>query len=118
MEFFKAIGYSINPQFTNDDAACLIISEEIYVMLVTEKMFATFTQKEIADATKVTESITAIAVDSREEVDQIVNRALAAGGTPYSQTDDLGWMYTRKFADLDGHQWEFFFMDISLIPTA
>lgn len=109
--FFSAIGFDFNPQFTNENATCMIISEHIFAMLLVENFFQTFTKKEIADATKTTEVVVALSFDSREEVDVLVDKALAAGGTAYNEPMDHGFMYQRAFQDLDGHQWELFWMD-------
>jgi uncharacterized protein len=115
-EFFEKLGFSFNPQFTNDQGACLIIGENIFAMLLTEPFFATFTKKEIADAKKTTEALIAIDAESRQSVDEMVKRAVEAGGSLYRNADDYGWMYSHSFADLDGHQWEIVYMDKSKIP--
>lgn len=109
--FFGALGFTFNAQFTDDNAACLVISEDIYAMLLKEEFFKTFTKKELVDATTATEAITALSAESRARVDELVALALAAGGTEYREPEDTGFMYGRGFADLDGHQWEFFWMD-------
>lgn len=117
MEFFKALGFSFNKDFTNEQGACLVISEgSIYAMLLTEPFFKGFTKKELCDAHTHTEVLIALSVDSRAEVDAMVSRALAAGGSLYREPDDHGWMYQHSFADLDGHQWEICFMDESQLP--
>ena len=110
VEFFTKVGYSFNPQFTDDNATCMVISDDIYVMLLVEPFFKTFTSKEIVDATKATEVLVALSCDSREEVDTLVDRALEAGGTQVGQQDH-GFMYNRSYADLDGHIWEILWMD-------
>lgn len=118
IDFFTSLGFEFNPQFTNEDGACMIINEGAsYAMLLTEPFFKTFIIKEIADATKTTEVLICISRDSKAEVEDTVNKALAAGGTLYSEPQDHGWMYQHAFADLDGHQWEVAFMDMSLLPT-
>jgi uncharacterized protein len=109
--FFKALGFSFNPQFTDETATCMVIGEDIYAMLLTHEKFATFTPKAIADATKTTEVLTALSVDSRAEVDRLVDAALAAGGTEARAPMDHGFMVDRAFNDLDGHIWEIFWMD-------
>lgn len=114
--FFKAIGFDHNPQFTDDTAACIVISDVIHVMVLTEPKFATFTPKEIADATKVTEVLNALACESREEVDDLVSRAVAAGGSKYNEPVDHGFMYQHGFQDPDGHIWELFCMDMNAFP--
>jgi predicted lactoylglutathione lyase len=111
MDFFTSLGFTFNAQFTNDQAACMVIGENIFAMLVTEAFFQTFTKKKIADAREVTECLNAISVESKEMVDEIMAKALASGGMTYRDVQDLGWMYSNGFEDLDGHQWEFFWMD-------
>jgi uncharacterized protein len=117
MDFFKALGWSFNMQFTDETAACLVISDDIYAMLLTHEKFKQFTPKEICDTSKATELLTALSFDSREEVDEMVKKAIAAGGTLYSEPKDYGFMYQHSFQDLDGHSWEIFYMDESAIPT-
>ncbi|GAB2786216.1 VOC family protein [Rhabdobacter roseus] len=117
IDFFTQLGFTFNPQFTDEHATCMILGENIFAMLLTEERFQDFTKKEIADATKTTEVLIALDVASREEVDELVNKAEAAGGLRYADPQDHGWMYLRSFADLDGHQWEIAFMDESAIPT-
>lgn len=116
-EFFGKLGFEFNPQFTDENAACMIIGENIFSMLLREDYFKTFTKKEIADSTKTTEVLIAIDVDSKEKVDEMVKKAVEAGGTLYSEPNDHGWMYYNCFADLDGHQWEIIYADESQIPT-
>jgi len=118
MEFFKKLGFTFNPQFTNDNAACMIVGENIYAMFLVEKYFKTFTKKEISDAKKTTEVLIAIDATSRQEVDEMVNKAVDAGGSIYREPQDHGWMYEHSFADLDGHQWEVAYMDVSKMPKA
>lgn len=116
--FFQALGYSFNPQFTNEDAACLVIDDNhIYAMLLTEASFKRFTNKELVDAKTANEVLTALSLESREEVDVIYNKVIAAGGKLHRK-EDLGFMYTKAIEDLDGHVWEFFHMDLSKFPTA
>jgi len=114
--FFTKLGFSFNPQFTDETATCMVVSENIFVMLLIESRFAGFTKKSVADATKTTEVLIALDAESREEVDRIVDAAVAAGGSLYREPADHGGMYERSFADLDGHQWEFAYMDMSLLP--
>ncbi|MBG6188975.1 VOC family protein [Flavobacterium sp. CAN_S2] len=116
IDFFTTLGFSFNPQFTDEHATCMIIGENIFVMLVTEQRFKDFTKKEICNAHKNTEVLIAIDVDSREKVDEMVKTAVDAGGSIYMEPQDHGWMYGHSFADLDGHQWEVFYMDESTIP--
>jgi uncharacterized protein len=117
-EFFGKLGFSFNPQFTDDKAACLVISDNIFAMLLTEPFFKTFTKKDIADARKSTEAIIALDAQSRQQVDEMVKKAVEAGGSIYRDAEDHGWMYGKSFADLDGHQWEILFMDEAAIPKS
>lgn len=110
-EFFTALGYAINPTFSNDDAACIVMNDSIYTMLLTEPFFKNFTAKPIADATATTETIVCLGVESRERVDELVDKALAAGGQAGPFSVDEGFMYGRSFSDLDGHSWEVMWMD-------
>lgn len=116
IEFFTKLGYTFNPQFTDDKATCMIISDHIYAMLLVEERFKDFTKKEIADASKTTEVIIALTADSREKVDEMINKAVNAGGTTPNPKQDYGWMYNHAFEDPDGHLWEIFWMDTSAIP--
>jgi predicted lactoylglutathione lyase len=115
VEFFTKLGYTFNPQFTNENATCMIISENIYAMLLVEKFFATFTPKKIIDAKTNVESLTALNCKSREAVNEIVEKALAAGGKKYNEPQDHGFMYQWGFEDLEGHIWEHFWMDPSFV---
>jgi predicted lactoylglutathione lyase len=115
--FFGKLGYKFNPQFTNEKATCMIIGENIFAMLLTESFFKTFTQKELCDSKKFTETIIALSQSSREEVDNLVNKAVKAGGTEPKDAQDHGWMYTRSFEDLDGHIWEILYMDEKGMPA-
>lgn len=117
MHFFTHLGFSFNPQFTDDKAACLVINNgSIYAMLITEPYFKTFTQKEISDAKKSTEVLIGLDASSRKQVDEYVRKAVEAGGSTYMDAQDHGWMYGHSFADPDGHQWEVLYMDESLLP--
>jgi predicted lactoylglutathione lyase len=116
--FFRALGYGFNPRFTDENAACLVIGENIYAMLLVEKFFKTFTKKEIADTTRSTEVITALAYESKAKVDEIAGLAFANGGSPSNEPYDLGWMYGKSFQDPDGHLWEAFWMDPAGPPPA
>jgi uncharacterized protein len=109
--FFEALGYSFNKQFTDENAACLQISENIYAMLLTEPFFKGFTKKQIADTSLVTEALIALSVDRREAVDELVDKAMAAGGSVANDPQDQGFMYSRSFQDPDGHTWEILFME-------
>ncbi|HEY1078338.1 MAG TPA: VOC family protein [Fontimonas sp.] len=115
MAFFKALGYSFNPQFTDDTAACMVISEDIYAMLLTHAKFKSFIPNAIADARKTTQVLIALNFDSREEVAAMVAKAVAAGGNTYSEPQDHGFMLQHGFQDLDGHIWEIFWMDPSAV---
>lgn len=117
-EFFTKLGFTFNPQFTDENATCMIVGEDIFVMLLVEKFFKTFTKKEICDATKDTEVIVALSADSREKVDQMINKVIEAGGRESIEPQDHGWMYGRSFQDLNGHLWEIIYMDESVIKKA
>ena len=118
IDFFTKLGYSFNLQFTDEKATCMIISEDIYVMLLVEDFFKTFTKKDVADATKTSEVILCLSADSREKVDELVNKAIEAGGTAPNEKQDHGWMYQHGFQDLDGHLWEVAYMDESALNQA
>ena len=105
MAFFKALGYSHNPQFTDDTAACVVISETISVMLLTHAKFRQFTPKAICDTTQAVEVLFCLSCESRQEVDDLVAKAVAAGGATYDKAEDFGFMYTHSFVDPDGHGW-------------
>lgn len=111
MAFFKALGFSFNAQFTDETAACMVISDTIFAMLLTHAKFKDFTPKAIADATQTSEVLIALSRENREAVDKIVSDALAAGGTTYNEPQDHGFMYGHGFQDLDGHIWEVMWMD-------
>ncbi len=113
--FFAKLGYKFNPQFTDATAASMVISEDIYAMLLTEAKFKEFTRKEIADASKTTEVLTCLSEDSRAKVDGIVDIALKSGATEAGEPMDHGFMYSRSFNDLDGHIWEYLWMDPAAI---
>ncbi|MFI5527409.1 VOC family protein [Kitasatospora sp. NPDC051853] len=116
LAFFKEVGYEPNPQFTDETAACLVISESIFVMLLTEAKFKEFTKKELADTNTSTEVIVALSAESRAQVDQVADKAIAAGAGPANDPMDLGSMYSRSFHDLDGHMWEYVWMDENAEP--
>jgi uncharacterized protein len=115
IEFFTQLDFKFNPQFTDETAACMIVSEDIFVMLLTQDKFKTFTPKEICDATKSTEVLVCLSSESREKVDERVRKAVAAGGTTYNAPQDHGFMYGHGFQDLDGHIWEIIYMEPSAI---
>ena len=111
IDFFTHLGFTFNPQFTDDKATCMIIGENIFAMLLVEERFKDFTKKEISDAKKTTEVLIALDAENREGVDTMVRKAVEAGGSIYTDPMDYGWMYGHSFADLDGHQWEVLYMD-------
>ena len=113
VEFFTKLGFTFNPQFTDENATCMIVGKDIFVMLLVEKFFKTFTKKDISDTTKNTEAIVALSAQSREEVDQMMEKVLDAGGREARDPQDHGWMYGRSFEDINGHLWEIFYMDES-----
>jgi hypothetical protein len=113
IQFFTKLGFTFNPQFTNENATCMVIGKEIFVMLLVEKFFKTFTKKEICDTAKNTEVIVALSAESRQKVDQMVSKAVEAGGKETREPQDHGWMYGRSFQDIDGHLWEIIYMDES-----
>ena len=115
VEFFTKLGFRFNPQFTDDNATCMIVSDNIFVMLLVEKFFKTFTKKEICDAKKSTEVLIALSAESREKVDEMINKAIDAGGIESREPQDYGWMYGRSFEDIDGHLWEIIYMDESAL---
>ena len=115
VEFFTKLGFKFNPQFTDETATCMIVGEDNFVMLLTHEKFKAFTPKPISDATKSTEVIVALSAESRELVDGMVRKAVAAGGTTYNKPQDHGFMYGHGFQDLDGHIWEIFWMEPSAI---
>jgi predicted lactoylglutathione lyase len=104
--FFAELGFEFNPQFSDDNAACMIVDENIFVMLLVEERFRDFINDEIADATRTTEAITCLSAESREQIDETVAKAIAAGGKPWKPAMDEGPMYGGSFQDLDGHVWE------------
>ncbi|GGS01521.1 glyoxalase [Streptomyces humidus] len=116
-KFFTDLGYSINPQFSDDNAASVVISDTIVAMLLTKPFYSTFTKKEIADSATTSEVLIALSAQSREKVDELVDRALALGGSPSGETQDHGFMYGRSFDDLDGHTWEIVWMDPSAVQS-
>jgi predicted lactoylglutathione lyase len=117
MAFFTNLGFSFNPQFTDEKAGCMVISDSIFAMLLTENYFQTFTKKALSDAKSATEVLIALDANSKDEVQQIIAKAEQSGATIYSDPQDHGWMYVHSFADLDGHQWEFIYMDQSQLPN-
>jgi uncharacterized protein len=108
--FFKALGFSQNLQFSNDAGACIVVSDTIFIMLATHAQFRDFTPKAICDTSKAVEVLLNLSCESREEVDGLVAKALAAGGSTYDKPEDLGFMYSHSFVDPDGHGWGLFYM--------
>ena len=111
VDFFTSLGFGFNPQFTDEKATCMIVGEDIYVMLLVEQFFKTFTKKQIADASQSTEVILALSAGSRTEVDEMIRKAVEAGGVVPGEPQDQGWMYGQGFQDPDGHLWEVIYMD-------
>jgi uncharacterized protein len=116
--FWTALGFSFNPQFTDETATCLMLGETHSVMLLTHAKFQGFTPLPIGDAFKATQVLTALSLGSRDEVDALFASVVANGGKAFRPTEDLGFMYTRSFTDPDGHAWEPFYMDMSAFPGA
>jgi uncharacterized protein len=116
VEFFTGLGFTFNAQFTNEQATCMIVSEEAFVMLLVDSYFTTFLKKPISDRTQ-TEVLVAISAESRAEVDALVEKALASGATPAKEPQDHGFMCVRSFYDPDGHHWEVVWMDPSAVET-
>lgn len=113
IDFFTKLGFKFNPQFTDENATCMIIGDNMFAMLLVEKYFKTFTKKEISDTVKNTEVIVALSTESRANVDQMLNKVVEAGGKEHKEPQDLGFMYLRSFEDINGHIWEIFYMDES-----
>ncbi|MES2690407.1 MAG: VOC family protein [Bacteroidota bacterium] len=111
VDFFTKLGYTFNAQFTDENATCMIIDENIMVMLLVQPYFKSFIQKEVTDSSKSNEAIMALSVNSREEVDAIVAKAMGAGAGKHNDPQDHGFMYGHGFEDLDGHLWEVFWMN-------
>jgi uncharacterized protein len=115
MEFFTKLDFTFNHQFTDETAACMVVSEDIYVMLLTHEKFKMFTPKAICDATKSTEVLVCLSCESREHANDMVRKAVGGGGTTYNEPQDHGFMYGHGFQDLDGHMWEVIYMEPSAI---
>ncbi|WP_245735807.1 VOC family protein [Pedococcus cremeus] len=109
--FFQALGFAINDQFSDDKAACVALADNIFVMLLREPFFKTFLNGDVVDATRATEVLNCLSADSRQEVDDLVRKAVEAGGKPWKDTFSDGPMYGGSFQDLDGHVWEVMHMD-------
>jgi uncharacterized protein len=114
--FFTKLGFSYDPRFTDDNAACMIINEDAYVMFMSEARFQDFTKKQICDTTRQTEGIFCVSADSRAQVEQIVKTAVESGGSPAGDPQDHGFMFVWSFCDPDGHHWEVAYMDPSGLP--
>lgn len=110
MEFFSALGFAFNPQFTDDKAACMVLSDKAYVMLLSEPFFRSFTKNELCDTSRSTEALFALSCTSKSEVDELVRKAIDAGGRHAMDAKDHGFMYGWSFYDLDGHHWEVLWM--------
>lgn len=116
--FYEAIGATLNPQFTDETAACMVFSETIHVMLLTHPKYSQFTQKPIADAHATSEVLICVSADSRDDVDAMTEKAEKAGGKPdVGPKQDYGFMYGRSFDDLDGHHWEVMWMDMAAVQA-
>lgn len=116
--FFTALGFTFNPQFTDEKATCMIISEESFVMLLVEPFFKSFSRRDLCDTARNAEVITALSASSRDEVDGLIQKAIEHGANEHRKPEDHGWMYGRSFSDPDGHIWEIFHMDMNAIPQA
>jgi uncharacterized protein len=117
ISFFTNLGFSFNPQFTDDKAACMIISDTVFAMFLAETYFQTYTRKTISDAKSTTEVLLALERSSVDDVKSTIAKAVELGGKTYSDPQDHGWMYQHSFEDLDGHQWELVFLDAQQMPT-
>jgi predicted lactoylglutathione lyase len=115
--FWEGLGFSFNPQFTNENGACLVMGENLYAMLLTEPFYKGFITKAPADTTTTTEVLVAIALESRKAVEEMVEKALKSGGAAHKPPQDHGWMYGHSFQDPDGHVWEPMYADVSKLPS-
>ena len=111
VDFFTELGFTFDQRFTDESATCMVVSDQAFVMLLVKPRFRDFTKKALVDSTRQTEAILAVSADSREDVDDFADRALAAGGSPATDPMDMGFMYSRSFNDPDGHLWEVLWMD-------
>ncbi len=118
IDFFTKLGFTFNPQFTDETATCMIVSDDIFVMLLTHEKFKTFTPKPLCDATKNTEVLVCLSRESRAQVDEMVHKAVTAGGTTYNDPQDHSFMYGHGFQDPDGHIWELVYMEPSAITAS
>lgn len=117
IDFFTKLGFSFNSQFTDETTTCMIVSDDIFVMLLTHDRFKSFTPNAICDARKSTEVLVCLSSQSRTAVDEMVSNAIAAGGTTYNDPQDHGFMYAHGFQDLDGHIWEIVYMEPDAIQS-
>lgn len=115
--FFSSLGFTFNPQFSDEKALCMVMDKNIFAMLLQREYFQTFTPKEVVDARQSSEVLLAISMESRQQVDETVKKAVAAGGSTYNQPKDHGFMYQHGFQDPDGHIWEVFWMDPSVVQA-
>jgi predicted lactoylglutathione lyase len=118
VDFFTKLGFSFDWRFTDESATCMLVGEDAFVMLLVESRFKDFTKKELADSTTQTEAILALSAESREDVDDLADNALEAGGSPANDPMEMDFMYGRSFYDPDGHLWEVFWMDPSAMEQA
>lgn len=116
--FFEALGFAFNPQFTDASATCMLVGEDAYFMLLDQERFQGFSKRPTSNRATDTNALFAVSVNSRAEVDEMVGKAMAAGGSPATPPQDDGFMYGSSFRDLDGHHWEVFWMDMSAMPAA
>jgi len=117
MDFYTALGFSNNPQFSDDTAKCMVWSENIFVMLLNHEKFSTFTTKQIADTKSKIAGLFSLSLESLDEVNNLMTKGLKAGGIEPNEMRDYGFMQQRTLEDFDGHTWEVFFMDVSKFPT-
>jgi len=117
MDFYEAIGFTNNPQFSDDTAKCMVWSESIYVMLLTRDKFSSFITKPIADTKSNVAGLFSLSMESADEMNTMVEKGLKAGGTEPTEIRDYGFMLQRTLEDFDGHTWEVFYMDMLKIPT-
>jgi uncharacterized protein len=115
VEFFTKLGFGFDEQFTDETATCMIVSDDIYVMLLTEEKFQTFTPKKICDAARFTEVLVCLSLESRINVEEMVAKAVAGGASTYNEPQDHGFMYAHGFQDLDGHIWELIYMESTAV---
>jgi len=115
-DFYTKLGFTINEQFSDHTAACVVMSDHIFVMLLTHDKFKQFTPKEISDASKTTEVLNALSLQDKDQVNKMLEVAIGAGGSEARPAEDHGFMFSRAFNDLDGHIWEIFYMDMNAIP--